>query len=107
MYSLRYSKTYNFGIVENNSLKHVYEDKFIANSNMFCVADGVTRDFPDNTPLKYPKTILSSALFFKYLPSIYPSDNIPLSSTKITATTTKTPKADDNLISYNTTTTLK
>lgn len=57
MYSLRYSKTYNFGIVENNSLKHVYEDKFIANSNMFCVADGVTRDFPDNTPLKYPKTV--------------------------------------------------
>lgn len=56
MYSLRYSKTYNFGIVENNSLKHVYEDKFIANSNMFCVADGVTRDFVDNTPLRYPKT---------------------------------------------------
>lgn len=57
MYSLRFSKTYNFSIMENNCLNHVIEDKFIAENNMFCVADGVTRDFPDDTPLTYPTTL--------------------------------------------------
>ena len=57
MYSLRFSKTYNFSIMENNCLNHVLEDKFIAENDMFCVADGVTRDFPDDSPLRYPKTL--------------------------------------------------
>lgn len=56
MYALRFSKTYGFGIMEKNNLKQVIEDKFYADEKMFCVADGVTRDFMDGTPINYPST---------------------------------------------------
>lgn len=57
MYSLRFSKTYGFGIMEKNNLKQVLEDKYYADDKMFCIADGVTRDFVDGTPIRYPETL--------------------------------------------------
>ncbi len=57
MYALKFSKTYDFGIMEKNGIKHVLEDKYYADNSMFCVADGITRDFVDGTPMKYPENM--------------------------------------------------
>jgi len=56
MYVLKFSKTYGFGIMEKNNIKQVLEDKFYADDNMFCIADGVTRDFIDGSSIEYPNT---------------------------------------------------
>ena len=57
MFKIIFAKTYDFAIMEKYQLDHVKEDYFIANENVFCVADGVTRDRIDGKPLDYPKTL--------------------------------------------------
>ena len=57
MYALRFSKTYDFGIMEKNGIRHVLEDKFYADNQIFCLADGITRDFVDGSSMKYPETM--------------------------------------------------
>lgn len=69
MYSLIFSKTYGFGMMENNNLKQVIEDKFYADNKIFCIADGVTRDFVDGTLMKYPKTLEEAEEIIKKYPN--------------------------------------
>lgn len=57
MYVLKFAKTYGFGIMEKNNLKQVIEDKFYADDEIFCIADGVTRDLSDGSLMKYPSTV--------------------------------------------------
>ena len=57
MYALKFSKTYDFGIMEKNGIQHVLEDKFYADNQLFCLADGITRDLVDGSSLEYPKTM--------------------------------------------------
>ncbi len=56
MYSLKFANTYDFAAMRENNIKAVTEDYFATTRNLFCVADGVTRDLTDGTSLKYPLT---------------------------------------------------
>ncbi len=69
MYSLRFSKTYGFGIMEKNKLQQVIEDRYYADDKIFCVADGVTRDYKDGTPLEYPQNIEDAKKIMKKYPN--------------------------------------
>lgn len=69
MYALKFSKTYDFGIMERNGIQHVLEDKFYADDQIFCVADGVTRDFVDGSQMKYPETMEDVKQILKKYPN--------------------------------------
>lgn len=56
MYNLKFASTYDFAVMRENNIKAVTEDYFAVARNLFCVADGVTRDLIDGTSLKYPST---------------------------------------------------
>ncbi|MBR4110736.1 MAG: hypothetical protein IKK43_03480 [Clostridia bacterium] len=56
MFKLKFAKTYDFAIMSKHNLEHVLEDYFTVSENAFCVADGVTRDLKDGTPIVYPET---------------------------------------------------
>lgn len=56
MYNLKFASTYDFAVMRENNIKAVTEDYYATTRNLFCVADGVTRDLIDGTSLKYPST---------------------------------------------------
>lgn len=56
MFILKFSKTYDNHIFTKYNLKPVMEDSFCVAHNMFCVADGVTRDNIKGKAVIYPKT---------------------------------------------------
>lgn len=56
MYNLKFASTYDFSVMRENNIKAVTEDYYAITRNLFCVADGVTRDLIDGTSLKYPST---------------------------------------------------
>lgn len=56
MYNLKFASTYDFSVMRENNIKAVTEDYYATTRNLFCVADGVTRDLIDGTSLKYPST---------------------------------------------------
>lgn len=56
MYNLKFASTYDFAVMRENNIKAVTEDYYAITRNLFCVADGVTRDLIDGTSLKYPST---------------------------------------------------
>ncbi len=56
MYNLKFASTYDFAVIRENNIKAVTEDYYATTRNLFCVADGVTRDLIDGTSLKYPST---------------------------------------------------
>ena len=54
---LVFAKTYDFGIMIKNKLNHVIEDYYVAKDDIFCVADGITRERIDGKELAYPQTV--------------------------------------------------
>lgn len=55
MFKLIYHDTQDNEIFAQYGEKTVREDYYKVENNIFCVADGVTRDYIDATPAKYPK----------------------------------------------------
>lgn len=55
MFKLIYHDTQDNEIFAQYGEKTVREDYYKVENNIFCVADGVTRDYIDGTPAKYPK----------------------------------------------------
>lgn len=56
MYKLKFANTYDFAIMRENNIPAVTEDFYAISRNIFCVADGVTRDLKDGNVFKYPTT---------------------------------------------------
>ena len=69
MFKLKFAKTYDFAIMLKHNLDHVLEDYFTVSDNAFCVADGITRDFLDGTPLSYPETYEEAIELIKKYPN--------------------------------------
>ncbi len=57
MFRLLFAKTYDFGIMLKYKLDHVIEDYYVAKDNLFCVADGVTRERLDGKVFSYPLSL--------------------------------------------------
>ena len=55
MFKLKFAKMYDNKIFEKFNLKPIAEDYYIAKEDMFCVADGVTRDTIKGEAVPYPK----------------------------------------------------
>lgn len=55
MFELIYHDTQDNEIFAQYGEKTVREDYYRVKNNIFCIADGVTRDYIDGTPAKYPK----------------------------------------------------
>lgn len=55
MFKLKYAKMCDNTIFTKYNMVPVIEDYFIAKENIFCVADGVTRDSIHGTAIPYPK----------------------------------------------------
>ena len=55
MFSLKFAHMYDNNIFTKYNLEPVEEDYFKVKDNMFCVADGVTRDSIHGTVVPYPK----------------------------------------------------
>lgn len=55
MFKLKYAGTCDNEIFTINHIKPVVEDYYKVDQNVFCVADGVTRDLKDATVAVYPK----------------------------------------------------
>jgi len=57
MFKLKFSATYDNSIFIKHNIKPVVEDYFCIKDNIFCVADGVTRDSVEGKYIKYPKDL--------------------------------------------------
>lgn len=55
MFKLKFAKMYDNSIFEKYNAKPVVEDYFAVNENIFCVADGVTRDSIYGEAIPYPQ----------------------------------------------------
>lgn len=55
MFKLKFAKMYDNNIFGKYNLKPVAEDYFVVKDNIFCVADGVTRDSVNGEVIPYPK----------------------------------------------------
>lgn len=55
MFKLKFAKMYDNNIFKKYNLKPVAEDYFVVQDNIFCVADGVTRDSIYGEAIPYPK----------------------------------------------------
>lgn len=69
MFNLKFADTFDFSIMRENKLEHVLEDYFEISGNTFCVADGITRDLIDGTPLSYPKNLDDALNIIKKYPN--------------------------------------
>lgn len=69
MFNLVFAKTYDFAIMMKNNLNHVIEDSFCVDNNIFCVADGITRELSSGRAFFYPTTIEEA----KYIIANYPN----------------------------------
>lgn len=69
MFKLKFAKTYDFAIMLKHNLEHVTEDYFSVSDNAFCVADGITRDLKDGTPIAYPETYEQAIELIKKYPN--------------------------------------
>lgn len=87
MFKLIYSKRYQNQIYTKYNLKFPEEDYFFVEDNIFCVADGVTRDLIGGDIRPYPKTKEDA----EYIAKHYPNPSGSLESSKIIA---------DNFVKY-------
>lgn len=55
MFNLKFANMYDNSIFKKYNLEPVVEDFFVVENNIFCVADGVTRDSIYGTAIPYPK----------------------------------------------------
>lgn len=69
MYRLKFAKTYDFAIIQENHLKHVLEDSYSIKDGVFCVADGVTRDRLDGKATVYPQTLEEAIDLIEHYPN--------------------------------------
>lgn len=69
MFKLIFSKTYdNYNFIKYN-IKPVVEDYFCVNNNVFCIADGVTRDSINGENIIYPTTLEEIENWIKIYPN--------------------------------------
>ena len=81
MFKLKFAKMYDNKIFEKYNLKPVAEDYYVAKEDMFCVADGVTRDTIKGEAVPYPKNEEEAKLWVK----TYPNPSGAYESAKICA----------------------
>lgn len=87
MFKLRYSKRYQNQIYTKYELTFPEEDYYYLEDNIFCVADGVTRDLIGGDIRPYPQTKEEA----KYIAEHYPNPSGAYDSSKIIA---------DNFVKY-------
>lgn len=81
MFKLKFAETYdNYAFIKYN-IKPVVEDYFCISDNIFCVADGVTRDSVNGTSVIYPETLEEVKEWIKS----YPNPSGAYQAAKITA----------------------
>ena len=81
MFKLKFAKMYDNKIFEKYNLKPVAEDYYVAKEDMFCVADGVTRDSITGEAVIYPKNEEEAREWVK----TYPNPSGAYESAKICA----------------------
>ena len=69
MYHLKFAKTYDFAVMQENHLEHVLEDSYSIKNSFFCVADGVTRDRLDGKATTYPQTLEEAIELIEHYPN--------------------------------------
>lgn len=69
MFKIVFSKLYDNVIFTKHGLKPVVEDYFKTNDNIFCVADGVTRDDINGNPVGYPNSEQEAINWVKNYPN--------------------------------------
>lgn len=69
MFKCTFSKTYDNNIFTKYNIKPVVEDYFKVENNIFCVADGVTRDDVNGNAVIYPETKEQVIDWIKLYPS--------------------------------------
>lgn len=69
MFKLKFAKMYDNNIFKQYNLKPVVEDYFLVKDNVFCVADGVTRDSVDGQVIPYPKNKAEVEYWVKVYPN--------------------------------------
>lgn len=69
MFKLKFSKIYDNNIFTQYGLIPVVEDYFKVSKNVFCVADGVTRDDINGNAVEYPDTELKAREWVKNYPN--------------------------------------
>lgn len=87
MFSLKFAKRYQNQIYTNYNIEFPEEDYYNLYNNIFCIADGVTRDLKKGEVVPYPKTKEQA----EYIANNYPNPSGALMSSKISA---------DNFIEY-------
>lgn len=81
MFKLKFAKTFDNSVFIKNNIKPVVEDYYCLNDNIFCVADGVTRDSINGTNIIYPETLEE----VKEWINIYPNPSGAYEAAKIVA----------------------
>jgi len=79
MFKLKYSKRYQNQIYTNYELNFPEEDYYYVQNNIFCVADGVTRDLIGGEIRPYPQTKEEA----KYIAEHYPNPSGAFEASKI------------------------
>ena len=87
MFNLKYANRYQNQMYTNYDIQFPEEDYFNVHNNIFCVADGVTRDLRKGEVVPYPKTKEEA----EYIAKNYPNPSGAHMSSKICA---------DNFIKY-------
>lgn len=82
MFELKYDNSYQSKIYEKYNIEYPREDYYLVDNNIFCVADGVTRDLAKGKVMPYPKTKEEA----QYIADNYPNPSGAFSSSKIIAT---------------------
>lgn len=87
MFNLKFAKRYQNQMYTNYGINFPEEDYFNLHNNIFCVADGVTRDLKKGEVVPYPKTKEEA----EYIAKNYPNPSGAYMSSKICA---------DNFLKY-------
>lgn len=81
MFKLKYSERYQNQMYTKYEIKFPEEDYYYLENNIFCVADGVTRDLIGGEVVPYPKTEKEALYIAKH----YPNPSGAFESSKIVA----------------------
>lgn len=81
MFKLKFAHMYDNNIFKEYNLKPVVEDYFVVQNNLFCIADGVTRDSIYGDVIPYPKNREE----VEYWVKVYPNPSGAYESAKICA----------------------
>lgn len=81
MFKLKMAEMHDNSIFVKYNLHPVQEDYYCIHNNIFCVADGVTRDDINGNPVRYPETEVEAKEWIK----VYPKKSGAYESAKIVA----------------------